>query len=227
MKLLQNEKGYRYSLDPFLLASFVELKGNERVIDLGTGNGVIAILVAARYRGLQVTGVELQSRLAEMAAENVRQNGLEDRVRLIRGDIREIRSLLTAGAFDAAVGNPPYRKTRTGRVSPHEEKAVARHELTLSLEDFVAAASYLLCDRGRLSLIYHPARLPELLALFHRFRIAPRRMRPIHSRIDTSAVMTLVEGVKNGRNQLTIEKPLIIYKEGKEYTREVENAFPE
>lgn len=227
LKLRQDEKGYRYSLDPFLLAHFVEPKGGETVVDLGTGSGVIAVLLAAKYQALKVTGVELQSRLVEKAAENVLLNGLADRVRIMQGDIREIRSLLPAQSFDMAVGNPPYRSMRNGRLSPHQEKAMARHEVTLSLEDFVSACSYLLVNRGRVCIIYHPGRLAELLALFHRFKIAPRRLRPVHPRVDSSAVMAMVEGVKNGRNPLTIEKPLIIYKQGGEYTAEVKSALPE
>ncbi len=227
MKLLQDEKGYRYSLDPFLLAHFVELKGGGRLVDLGTGSGVIAILLADKYEGVQVTGVELQEHLVEKAAENIRGNGLDDRVDVIQGDIRQVRSFLPAQSFETAVGNPPYRKKQTGRISPHQEKAIARHEVMLSLEDFVSACSYLLVNRGRLNIIYHPGRLAELFAIFHEFKIAPRRLRPVYSSMGSEAVMVLVEGVKNGKNPLTIEKPLIIYKDGKEYTDEVKSSYPD
>jgi tRNA1Val (adenine37-N6)-methyltransferase len=226
LKLLQTEKGYRYSLDPFMLAQFVELKGQERVIDLGAGNGVIALLLAHEHRELEVTGLEIQGRLAEIAQENVRQNDLTGRVNIIQGDIKEIRSLVPAESFQVAVGNPPYRKKDSGRLSPHFEKAVARHEIMISLEDFISACAYLLMNRGRANIIYHPGRLAELFTLFHRFRITPRRLRPVYSNGRSRAVMVLVEGVKNGRNPLTIEKPLIIYKEDGEYTEEVLSAFP-
>jgi len=227
IKLRQSERGYRYSLDPFLLARFVQLKGSERVVDLGTGNGIIAILLTARCQEIRVTGIELQEGLAAMAAENVRQNGLDERVSILHGDIKEVRSLLPAESFEVAVGNPPFRRAETGHINPSEEKAVARHEIKLSLNDFVSACAYLITNRGRLNIIYHPGRLAEVFEVFRQYRIAPRRMRSIHSSRDSQANMVMLEGVKNGRNPLTIEKPLIIYKEGKEYTEEVKRAFPE
>lgn len=227
LNIEQDEKGYRFSLDPFLLAQFVESKEDARVIDLGTGNGIIALLLAYKYRCIEITGVELQDSLVEVAKRNVTRNGFGGRIRILKGDIRDVRSLEPARSFEIVVGNPPYRKMDSGRISPSPAKAMARHEVMLPLEDFMGACSYLLTDRGRVNVIYHPQRLAELLIHFHRFKIAPSRMRSVHSRSDSQAVMVLVEGVKNGRNPLIIERPLIIYNDKGKYTEEVDSSFPD
>ena len=227
LKISQGEKGYRFSIDPFLLADFTALGGSERVADLGTGCGVIALLLAAGNDAVTVTGVELQSDLVEIAKNNVYRNGLDGRVEIIRGDIREIHSLLQAGSFDVVVGNPPYRKLNSGRVNPDPGKALARHEVALSLEEFVGACAFLLSKGGSVGMIYHPARLVELFNLFDRYDITPKRLRSVHSRADSSAAMVLVEGVMNGKNPLTIEKPLVILNKEGGYTDEAADVYPE
>ncbi|MEA3544604.1 MAG: tRNA1(Val) (adenine(37)-N6)-methyltransferase [Thermodesulfobacteriota bacterium] len=224
LQLLQGENGYRYSLDPILLARFVKLKKGARVVDLGTGCGILPLLLARLGDVEECTGIELQPGLADRAARNVELNSLGDRVRILRGDIRNIRDILPAGCADLVVSNPPYRQLGSGRIAPDDERAAARHEVTGGLADFVAAAGWLLKNGGSFSVVYLAERLPELITSMIARGIAPKRLRMVHPRKAEAAKMILLEGGKNGRPGLQIEKPLYIYRghgSGRGYTEEV------
>ncbi len=222
LQLIQAEKGYRFSLDPVLLARFVDVRSGDTVVDLGTGSGVVPLLLAKLSQAEELIGVELQAQLAERAGRNVALNNLQGRVRIIAGDVRQIRQLLPVASADLVVSNPPYRAPGNGRISPEDERAAARHELAGGLEDFVASAGWLLKNGGRFALIYLAERLPELLVQMAKAGIEPKRLRLVHPRQQEAARMVLVEGRKAGRPGLTVEKPLYIYKgEGRDYTDEV------
>lgn len=221
LKVLQSRKGYRFSLDALLLAHFVSVKRDDTVADFGTGNGVIALLLASLHSHVSITGIELQQAMVERAERNVKLNGLEARIRICRGDVRAIDAVGRSESFDVVVCNPPFRKPSSGRISPNDEKRIARHEFHGELRDFLAAATFLLRPKGRLALVYSAARAVELLLSMHQARVEPKRLRTIHSFADAKASLVLAEGVKSGRAGLAVEKPLTIYRRKHEYTEEV------
>ena len=224
IQLLQRENGYRYSLDPILLSRFVNIKKSGRVIDLGSGCGILPLLLARLSDVKELIGIEIQSGLAERSRRNVKLNALQGRVQILQGDICDIRNLLPVNCADLVVSNPPYRRRASGRIAPDDERAIARHELVGQLADFVAAGSWLLNNGGRFTVIYLAERLPELMAAMVAVRIEPKRLRMVHPRQGESAKMVLLEGRKGGHPGLQVEKPLYIYKNngiGRDYTEEV------
>lgn len=214
LRLYQSRSGYRFSLDALLLAYFVRLKAGEKVVDLGTGNGVIPLILAHRYPWADVTGVELQQRMVDRAQKNIRLNKLQHRLRIQRGDVRAIERVAPANSFHAALLNPPFRKPTSGRISPDDEKRVARHEMEGGLGDFLRAAAYLLPAKGRVAIIYGATRMIDLLAELRRAGIEPKRLRMVHSFVDAAANLVLVEGIKGGRDGVEVLAPLIIYRSG-------------
>ena len=231
LQLLQSESGYRYSLDPILLARFGNAKRGNRVVDLGTGCGILPLLLARLSDAAECIGIELQPELADRAVRNVELNFLGDRVRILRGDIRNIRDILPAGCVDLVVSNPPYRQPDSGRIAPNDERAAARHELAGGLVDFIAAASWLLKNGGSFTVIYLAERLPELMAELIARGIEPKRLRMVYPRQGEAAKMVLLEGRKGGRPGLQVEKPLYVYKDsgagGRDYTEEVLQMYGE
>ncbi|MDT8420018.1 MAG: tRNA1(Val) (adenine(37)-N6)-methyltransferase [Desulfuromonadales bacterium] len=221
-KFLQAKNGYRYSLDPVLLTGFVGAVGGQAVLDLGTGAGVIPLLLSRSEGAGRIVGLELQSGLAERARRNVRLNNLDGQIQIIEGDLRNIRDLFSAASFGLVVANPPYRKPGSGRVAPEDERAAARHELAGGLEDFLSAASYLLINGGRFVVVYLAERLAELLERMRSVRLEPKRLRCVHSRPGEEARIVLVEGRKCGGPGLTVESPLYVYRgSGREYTEDI------
>lgn len=210
LTLHQPAQGYRFSLDAFLLADFVPSDLQSPMVDLGTGCGVVALLVARRFPHLRLVGVELQTSLVRMAARNVVENGVADRAEMVQADIRHLPSLFPAGVFGTVVCNPPYRRVGHGRLNAHPEKAIARHELAVTLTQVLEAARHLLCQHGVLVLIYHPSRLAELCAQLEAMRLRPRRLRFVHPAPDAEASMVLVEAVQGGGDALTVMSPLTI-----------------
>ena len=228
LQLLQAENGYRYSLDPIVLARFVKTGKRGSIVDLGAGCGVLPLLLAKLSDAEEIIGVEVQPEMADRATRNVELNSLSDRVRILSGDIRMIRDIFPAGCFDLVVSNPPYRQLKSGKIAPNDERAAARHELAGGLADFVGAASWLLKNGGNFTLIYLPERLPELMAKMTACGIEPKRMRMVHPRQGDAAKMVLLEGYKGGRPGLQVENPLYIYKNnvvGRDYTEEVQQMY--
>ena len=224
LQLLQAENGYRYSLDPILLARFVKVKQGARVVDLGTGAGILPLLLARLSDAAEFIGIELQPELAARAGRNVELNSLQARVRILREDIRNIRDIFPANDVELVISNPPYRQPASGRVAPNNERAAARHELSGGLIDFVAAARWLLKNGGLFAVIYLAERLPELMGRMVSAGIEPKRLRMIHPRQGEAAKMVLLEGRKGGRPGLLVENPLYIYEDGelaRDYTEEV------
>lgn len=234
IKAYQNRKGYRFSVDALLLYSFVNLQRAGKIADLGAGSGIIGLLLAKRYPASEVTLVEVQDSLIRLAEENIALNQLGDRVKAINYDIRKIktihrspigRRLFTSHCFDLIVSNPPFRRQKTGLISLTDEKAIARHEIKLRLTDLIDASHYLLKSKGRLCIIYHPSRLVELINALRKKQMEPKRLRFVHSNLQTEAKMALIEAVKNGRAEMKIEKPLFIYKEDGSYTDEMKELY--
>ena len=163
LRVLQKKKGYRFSIDSLLLADFVTLKKGDRVVDLGTGSGIVALVLALRFPTARIAEIEIQEELADMAERSVALNGLTDRITIYPGDVKKIRKLLEPQSFDVAVFNPPYRKLNSGRINPNGERAIARHEVKGTIDDFLSAARYLLKYAGRVYLVYPAARSLSLI----------------------------------------------------------------
>ena len=222
LKLFQDRKGYRFSLDSLLLAHFVSCRRGERIADLGTGHGVIALTLAYLHSSLSITGVEIQPTMVDRASRNVRLNGLQERVTIAHVDVRSIQETLSPESFEAVVCNPPYRRTTSGRISPNLERKIARHEIAAALADFLRAGAYLLPIKGRIAMVYPALRVVDLLQSLRNVNLEPKRLRMVHSFADTKASLVLVEAVKGGRSGNEALSPLVVYSEGKQYTTEVE-----
>lgn len=226
IRILQPRKGYRYSLESLILPFFPHLGKDDAIVELGAGAGVISMILARRCRACRITAVEIQERLHTLLSRNLAQNGLEDQVRPLLADIRRIEEHLDGGAFDLVCCNPPFRKARSGRINPDPEKAMARHEIALSLEDLVRSVDYLLKRRGRFVLIYLPERLTDLILALRRKGLEPRRMQTIHSFPATPAVLLMVEAVKGVRPGMKVEAPFVIYRDqSKGYSAEMEAIY--
>jgi len=221
----QASSGYRFSLDALLLADFPDLRSPKHIIEIGAGSGVVSLLLAKLFPKSKVTGIEIQAGLHGRAVRNAELNGLSDRVIFLHADINDARRILKPGSFDLAVMNPPFRRPGTGKISPGDERAAARHELTATLSDMVAAASVMLRNRGRLCVVYHPSRLPELLCEMRARTLEPKRMRTIHSHEGDMARMALVEAVRQGNEGLKILPPLYVYESGKTYSAEMKAFY--
>ncbi len=227
LKIRQSKRGYRFNLDSLILAHFVSLKSRSVNMDLGCGNGVIALVLARRYPLMHWTGLEIQERQAKLASQNVELNGLEKRVGIVLGDAREVKRNFSANSFDNVIFNPPYRKLSSGRINPLLEKAVARHEIKGSLADFLSASKYLLKPPGRVFTIFPAKRMVELVVLFRKNKIEPKRMKLVFSDALSDAEFVLVEGRSGSREELKMETPLYIYEEQKKYTQDMKNIFSE
>jgi tRNA1Val (adenine37-N6)-methyltransferase len=221
LQLYQKKHGYRFSVDSILLADFTTIRSGIRVIDLGTGNGVLALILAYRYPSIVVTGVEIQRQMAERAAKNIRLNGYEDRIVIEQMDILSTVQRFRPESFNVVVCNPPYRQTTTGRLSLSCEKQIARHELKATLDDFVRAAAFLLKNKGCFACIHLGDRTVDLVSAMRSAGLEPKRLRTVHAFSDAKASMVLVEAVKGGRKGIDILPPLIIYDCAKNYTAEL------
>lgn len=221
----QPQDGYRFSIDAILLADFVRCKEGQTILDLGTGCGILPLILAFRYPGLTIYGVEIQDDLARIASANVRENRLEKRVHILHRDIKGLRLHQVPDQVQQVICNPPYRRLNSGRINPHQEKAGARHELFARLSDFVAAAARMLQLSGRMTCIYPALRLVDLVNHMRRAGLEPKRLRTVHSRAGDAARLVLLTGVKGGRPGLEVEPPLVIYRDDGDYTEEVSRMF--
>lgn len=220
LKVIQARAGYRFSLDPVLLCGFTDLQGVAAAVDLGTGSGVIPLILARTSRVKQIVGVELQPGLADRARRSVDLNGLGERVEIVEGDLRELARSLGVGKFDLVLSNPPFRHGGSGRIAPNGERAAARHELAGGLPDFLKAAALLLRPGGSCCLIYLAERLTDLLVELRSAGLEPKRLRLVQSRDGEAPRLVLVEARKGGRPGLAVQPPLLIYA-GEGYSSEV------
>jgi len=226
LQFQQSAAGYRFSIDPFLLSGFCRVAARDKVIDLGTGVGVIPLLLTVRYNPQECVGVEIQPPAAALARHNCMLNRLEEQIRIVEGDVCRHKELFPPQSANVVVTNPPYRIQETGKTAPDPERATARHELAGTLEDFIAAAAYLLKNGGRFYIIYLAERLADLLTTMRRKNIEPKRLRLVHSRAGDPAKLVMVEGRRAGRTGLKIEPPLYIY-DGDNYTEDVLACYGE
>jgi tRNA1Val (adenine37-N6)-methyltransferase len=210
LQVIQKRKGYRFSMDAVLLSQFVKIRKDERVIDLGTGCGILPLLLSQTTKARSFVSVEIQAGLAECAKKNVLLNHLEDRMSILQQDLRELRKTLPPGSFDVVLSNPPYRKYRSGRINPSVEKAIARHEMRGTLEDLISVASYLLPAKGRCYVIFPATRTVDLLVALRSRKLEPKRLQFVHPCIGEDAKFILVESIKTSGVELKVTAPLIL-----------------
>ena len=226
IKIYQSKTGYRFSVDSLLLSDFVNLKTVRNIADLGSGSGVVGILIAKKYPKAKVDLFELQTALVDLSEKNICINNLKDRMQALQCDIRTLPALYPGlSEYELAVSNPPFRKPKSGKLNVEEERAIARHELRLSLSELVAAAYSLLKVKGRFCIIYHPCRIAELIETLKKKNLEPKRLRFVHSTRLSEAKMALVEAVKGGRTGLKVENPLFLYNEDGSYTEEMREIY--
>ncbi len=220
--LQQPKAGYRFTLDPLLLCDFSGAQGQQTIADLGTGSGVMALVLARMATQAHITAFEHDAAAARLAQENTRLNGLADRVTVLHEDIMQVRRHLPVSSCDLVVSNPPYRQLGRGRLNQHPGRLTGRHEVTAGLADFLAAAKYLVKPEGRICLVYHPDRLPDLLVEAERQKLAVLRLRMVHGTPSAAAKVFLVELAKaRGRGGLQVLAPLIVRDEVHTYSGEV------
>lgn len=220
LSIYQKKKGYRYSLDAYLLGAFVEEAPGTEVIEIGSGSGVVSILLAA-MKGLVMTGVEIQEDLAEMSRRSVERAGLEDRITITCSDIRDYKG----PRVDAIVTNPPYRPLKTGRINPHGQKAVARHEIFLDLDTLLKRSHELLRPSGRFYIVYPSWRLPDLFCAMRANRVEPKRMRCAYTAPGRTSEICLVCGIRGGGKEMAMERPLFIFNDDGSYHSAMEAVF--
>ena len=224
-KLIQNSKIFCFGMDAVLLSSFAIVNEGDKVLDLGTGNGVIPILLKARTKGKHFTGLEIQDINVDMARRSVEYNQIQADVEIIQGDIKEASAIFGGASFDVVTTNPPYMNENHGLQNPESHKAIARHELLCTLEDVIREAAKVLKPQGRFFMVHRPHRLVEIFEQMRKYGIEPKRMRLIHPFIHKPANMVLIEGVRGGKPMLKVEEPLIIYEEQGKYTKEVIDLY--
>ncbi|MBU1181473.1 MAG: methyltransferase [Pseudomonadota bacterium] len=217
----QNKNGYRFSIDAVLLAGHIKTNSGDRILDIGTGSGIISLILAYRNPQINIYGVEVQKSLADIAALNVKDNNIEDRVKILCADIKNLKADMISGPLDIVVSNPPYRKAESGRVNSDNQRAVARHEIDVTLTDILKAASRLLHVSGRFIIIYPSERIADMVTQMRLSGIEPKHFRFIYSKSNSESKLVIVEGIKGGRTGAKVVSPLVIYCDDGTYTDEV------
>ena len=225
LRINQEAAGYRFSIDAVLLAHHVRPRAGEKLLDLGTGCGIIPLILAYRNPEITAIGIEIQHELADLAISNVNANHMRNRIAVLQLDMRNLKPAMIDGPADVVVCNPPYRSPNSGRLNPDAQRAIARHELKVSLIDVLETAHRVLRTTGRFLTIYPAQRIAELLFQMHLAGIEPKFMRTIHSRLEEKAKLILVGGTKGAQTGMTIGPPLIIYAEEGRYSKEVRQMF--
>ena len=224
-RIIQNPDKFCFGMDAVLLSGFARAKEGSSVLDMGTGTGIIPILMEARTNAAHLTGLEIQEESADMARRSVALNGLEEKIRIVTGDIREAGSLFAAASFDVITCNPPYMIGQHGLVNPEDAKAIARHEILCTLEDVVRQAAGLLKSGGNFFMVQRPFRLVEIMVLLRQYRLEPKRMQLVYPFVDKEPNMVLIEANRGGKPRMTVEKPLIIYREPGVYMPEIYELY--
>lgn len=224
-QIIQNKEKFCFGMDAVLLSGFAKVKEGEKVLDIGTGTGIIPILLAAKTPGQHFTGLEIQPESADMARRSVALNHLEEKISIVEGDVREADQLFSAASFDVITSNPPYMTGSHGLVNPDMPKAIARHEICCTLEDLVSQTEKLLRPGGRFFMVHRPFRLAEIMTVLTAHHLEPKRMRLVYPYVDREPNMVLIEGLLGGNSRITVEKPLIVYEKPGVYTQEIRAIY--
>lgn len=225
MKIIQSNEVFCFSMDAVLLSHFVSLPVQKgKIIDLCTGNGVIPLLLSTRTRGV-IHGVEIQGRLADMAKRNVELNRLEDRIQIYHDDVKEASKYLTPGGYDVLTCNPPYLPLQRGMHNTNEHYSIARHEIKLTLEEMIQVSAKLVRTGGKVAYVHRPSRLADLITYMRKYKIEPKRIRFVHPKKNAEANMVLIEGIRDGKPDVKLLPPLIVYEENGEYCQEIYDIY--
>lgn len=225
LKIIQNPEKFCFGMDAVLLSGFAKVKPGEKVLDLGTGTGIIPLLLSAKTKAGHLTGLEIQPESADMARRSVALNGLEDRVDIVEGDIKEASALFGMAGFDVVTCNPPYMIGQHGLRNPDTPKAVARHEVLCTFEDVAREAARLLRPGGKFYLVHRPFRLAEIIGTLLSHKLEPKRMKLVHPFLDKEPNMVLIEASRGGNSRMTVEPPLIVYEKPGVYTPEIYEIY--
>lgn len=225
LKIIQKTDGFCFGMDAVLLSGFTFVKEGEQVLDLGTGTGIIPLLLSAKTRGKHFSALEIQEEIADMAARSVSLNHLEEKIKIVKGDIKEASRIFGAASFDVVTTNPPYMNDSHGLKNPAEMKAVSRHEVLCTLEDVVREGAKVLKPGGRMYMVHRPHRLIEILETMTKYRLEPKRMKFVHPFWNKEANMVLIESVRGGGAFLKLEAPIVVYKEPGIYTEEIYDIY--
>ena len=220
-EIIQHPGKFCFGMDAVLLANFAKVKKGERALDMGTGTGIIPILLTAKTEGEDFVGLEIQEESADMAARSVEHNHLEDKIQIVNGDIKEAAQIFGGSSFDVITINPPYMIGQHGIANESDAKAIARHEVLCTLDDILRESAKLLPPKGRFYMVHRPFRLAEILSKMVQVGIEPKRMRMVHPFIDKEPNMVLIEGARGGNSRMKVERPLIVYKEVGVYSDEL------
>ena len=224
-KIIQHKEKFCFGMDAVLLSGFTTIKKGEKVLDLGTGTGIIPILLEAKTEGEEFIGLEIQEESADMAKRSVALNGLQEKVKIVTGDIKEASSIFGKGVFEVVTTNPPYMNDMHGIKNPDMPKAIARHEVLCTLEDVVREGAAVLKPNGRMYMVHRPHRLIEIIEVMKKYKLEPKRIKFVHPFVDKEANMVLIEALKGGKSMVKVEKPLIVYKEQGVYTDEIYDIY--
>lgn len=224
-KIIQNPEGFCFGMDAVLLSGFASVKKGERVLDLGTGTGIIPILLEAKTQGEHFTGLEIQKRSADMARRSVLLNDLQDKIEIVEGDIKEASSIFGKAVFDVVTTNPPYMNESHGLTNPEMPKAIARHEIFCTIEDVVREAASVLKPGGRFYMVHRPRRLIEIIEMLSLYKLETKRMKPVYPYADKEANMILIEAVRGGKPLLKLEAPLVVYQSQGVYSQEIYDIY--
>ncbi len=219
--IIQDPKRFCFGMDAVLLSGFAQVKSGERALDLGTGTGIIPILLEAKTNGTHFTGLEIQQESADMAKRSVRLNKLESKIEIVSGDIKDASRIFGASSFHVVTVNPPYMIGNHGLQNNLDAKTIARHEILCTLEDIMRESAKLLLPKGRFYMVHRPFRLSEIMCVMTKYGIEPKRMRLVYPYIDREPNMVLIEGLCGGKPRMTVEKPLIVYQAQGVYTDEI------
>lgn len=223
--ILQKKDSFRFGMDAVLLSNFVNAKKDHSILDLGTGSGIIPILLSTKTKSKKITGLEIQSEIADMAKRSVEGNGLGDKVEIINGDIRQAVSIFGSGIFDILVTNPPYTRVGSGLINPEDTKAIARHEICCTLSDVLKSSSVLLKPQGEFYMVHRPERLTDILEGMRKVRIEPKILRMVCAKAGKEPSLILVKGLKNGNPGIKILPSLYIYDDEGNYTKEAQVQY--